>query len=128
MACYSVPEIVTLVRQIAPQFSDAIAFPDSIIEGFIQIALLESSYCKAPCSKQNLVLAYYTAHLMTQSSVGSKSPSGQLKKKEKVGQVEVEYETGLMTSTNPTDLYYLKYKMLTKGYTRMSPIVSSGNA
>lgn len=117
-----------MVRRIAPQFSDPVQYPDSLIAEFINDAVIESAYCKVPCALQTKVLAYYTAHLMNEA-YGESSGGGLQKKKETVGSVSVEYHQSASSDNKgyPADQYYQKYRLMTKGYTRYSPIVTSGN-
>lgn len=120
--------IIAKVRQYgaADGFDNVTTYPDATISLYIADAQLTVPSAKLG-AKATLAVAYYTLHLMYQSS-GSASSSGGSKTKEKVGDVEVTFSSGSSASSSggSTDKYLDMYKSLIKSVCRGGPMVLNG--
>lgn len=88
--------IISTIRRIAPEFANPVLYPDSVLTEWIDQALIEINYDGlVDCLGQagaDIALAYYVAHLMTQSGP-TISVTGQGISKEKMEDSEITYGT-----------------------------------
>jgi len=118
--------IVSIIRRIgaADGFNDVTAYPDLTIEEWITDALQDVPVARLGVRADRAV-AYYTAHLMLQSGSSVSSTGGGVKR-QKAGDVEIEYHAAGSNMLAISDKYYETYLQLIKTNTRMSPIVLNG--
>ena len=120
--------IIAKVRQYGASdgFDNVITYPDATISLYIADAQLVVPASKLG-NKATLATAYYTLHLMYQSS-GNASSSGGSKTKEKVGDVEVTFSAGSSASSGggANDKYLDLYNNLIKNICRGGPMVLNG--
>ena len=119
--------IRTIIRRIGAGdgFDDITNYPDATIDLWIADALIDVPTSQLG-TKADRSVAYYTCHLMLQSTSNVSSTGGSIKR-EKTRNVEVEYFAGGNTSTSgTTDKYYDMYIRLIRKCTRMSPFILNG--
>ena len=118
--------IVSFIRRIGAGdgFNDANAYPDATLEEWITDALQDVPVSRLGV-KADRAVAYYTCHLMLQSSSTVSSTGGGLKR-EKAGDVEKEYHAAGSSMAATSDKYYETYLQLIAQKTRVSPIVLNG--
>jgi len=105
-------------------FDNVTNYPDATLNDWIADAQIDVPVSRLG-AKADRAVAYYTCHLMLQSS-SSVSSTGGAVKKEKTRNVEREYHQS--TSTDATsDKYYEMYLRLIKGLITPRPFVLNGN-
>lgn len=118
--------IVSIIRRIGAgdRFNDVTLYPDAALELWIADALQDVPVSRLGV-KADRAVAYYTCHLMLQGS-GSVSSTGGSVKKQKAGDVEIEYNAANASMSAVSDKYYETYLQLIAQNTRVSPIVLNG--
>lgn len=119
--------IVSIIRRIGAgdSFNDATLYPDATLEEWIGDASQDVPPSSRLGNKYDRAVAYYTCHLMLQGS-GSVSSTGGGLKREKAGDVEIEYHAASSNISPNSDKYYQTYLGIIANKTRVSPIVLNG--
>lgn len=119
--------IVSIIRRIGAgdSFNDVTLYPDATLEEWIGDASQDVPTASRLGNKYNRAVAYYTCHLMLQGS-GSVSSTGGGLKREKAGDVEIEYHAASTNISPNSDKYYQTYLGIIANKTRVSPIVLNG--
>ena len=117
--------VITIIRRIgaADGFDNVTAYPDATLNEWIADARLDVPVSKLGANADR-ALAYYTCHLLLQSGTTVSSTGGAVKR-EKAGQVEIEYHQASFSSVI-SDKYYEMYLQLIKRVARPSPMVLNG--
>jgi hypothetical protein len=100
-----------------PQFA---AVADAVIDAFLEDARLTVPLCRIPAGRQDLALMYKAASLMAEG--GLVSAGGGAIKREKSGDVEVEYAVSA-SATSSVNAFEVLYQNLVRPFTRNSPMV-----
>ncbi len=117
--------VISIIRRIgaADGFGNATTYPDAVLNEWIADARLDVPVSKLGANADR-ALAYYTCHLLLQSGSTVSSTGGGVKR-QKAGQVEIEYHQASFSSVI-SDKYYEMYLTLIRRFARPSPMVLNG--